>query len=117
MQFKPSALLAIAGSLLASSSLVAGQLVINTPAHVRQCIPTEVTWSGAPGLFFLVVLKDGEPIQEFGGLPADQYSFTWGTNVRAGTNVTLQLNNAAGEFASTAPFVIKHGPHNCTLVN
>ncbi|KAI9068169.1 hypothetical protein FKP32DRAFT_1587891 [Trametes sanguinea] len=32
MQFKPSALLAaIAGSWLASSSLVAGQLVINTP--------------------------------------------------------------------------------------
>ena len=31
MQFKPSALLAIAGTLLASSSLVAGQLVINTP--------------------------------------------------------------------------------------
>ncbi|OSC99259.1 hypothetical protein PYCCODRAFT_849996 [Trametes coccinea BRFM310] len=30
----------IVGSLLASSSLVAGQLVINTPAHVEQCIPT-----------------------------------------------------------------------------
>ncbi|KAL7284842.1 hypothetical protein ACG7TL_002155 [Trametes sanguinea] len=118
MQFKPSTLLAaIAGSLVASSSLVAGQLVINTPNDVAQCVPTLVTWSGAPGPFFLLVLEDGQPIQEFGGLPADEYSFEWGTNVRAGTQVTLQLNNAAGVFAETSPFVIQDGPDDCNLVN
>ncbi|CDO76316.1 hypothetical protein BN946_scf184751.g8 [Trametes cinnabarina] len=124
MQFKPSALLAaVVGTILASSTLVAGSLVINTPAHARQCIPTLITWEGDPGLFFLLtiiipqlVLKDGEPIQEYGGLPADQYNITWPTNVRAGTTVTLSLNNEAGEFAYTSPFTIKRGPDNCNPI-
>ncbi|OSC99269.1 hypothetical protein PYCCODRAFT_1438450 [Trametes coccinea BRFM310] len=56
MQFrKPSALLAaLVGCLFASSSLVASQLVIDTPDDAVQCVPTVVEWTGAPGLFTLV---------------------------------------------------------------
>ncbi|KAI9068168.1 hypothetical protein FKP32DRAFT_1562285, partial [Trametes sanguinea] len=55
------------------------------------------------------ILEGGQSIQGFSNLPADQDSFTWQTNVRAGTQVSLWLSDAAGDVAQSAPFVIKDG--------
>ncbi|KAJ3006342.1 hypothetical protein NUW54_g3973 [Trametes sanguinea] len=114
MQFKPPALLAaITGSLVASSSLsVAGQLVINTPDEAVQCVPTVIDWAGAPGMFMhysavALLIRSTPPVLCKGPFTLD--SFTWQTNVRAGTQVSLRLNDAAGDVAQSAPFVIKDG--------
>ncbi|KAL7284838.1 hypothetical protein ACG7TL_002151 [Trametes sanguinea] len=106
MQFrKPSALLAaLVGCLFASSSLVASQLVIDTPDDAVQRVPTVVEWTGAPGSS-----TTDSRFKEFGNLPADQDSFTWQTDVRAGTKVLLRLNDAAGDIAQSAGSVIQDG--------
>ncbi|KAI0651110.1 hypothetical protein C8Q79DRAFT_1004427 [Trametes meyenii] len=127
-------------AVAASSVFAADPLVLNTPANARQCIPTLITWSGGNGLFFLtpymefaepntsfltavsnicLVLSGIErtPIQEFGGLPADQHSFLWQTNVASGSLVSLDLaDDVGGELVQSGFFVIGDGPNNCTLV-
>ncbi|KAI0816828.1 hypothetical protein BC628DRAFT_1405362 [Trametes gibbosa] len=109
--------LAVAMVAIASSVLAQEPLTIDTPAVARQCEPTLITWHGGTGLFFLLVRENGEPIQEFGGLPADIHNFTWQTNVREGTLITFELADDAREDVTSAPFVIQYGPNNCTLVN
>ncbi|KAI0673181.1 hypothetical protein C8Q78DRAFT_990466 [Trametes maxima] len=106
-------------AIVASSVSAADPLVLNTPADAHQCIPTLITWSGGNGLFFLRVLSGIErnPIQEFGGLPADQHSFLWQTNVASGSLVSLDLaDDVGGELVQSGFFVIGDGPSNCTLV-
>ncbi|KAH9846733.1 hypothetical protein C2E23DRAFT_851688 [Lenzites betulinus] len=68
-------------------------------------------------IYAFSVLVDGQPIQEFGGLPAETHNLTWPTNVREYTIVTLSLDDEAREEANSAPFVIQHGLENCTLAN
>ncbi|KAI0771286.1 hypothetical protein BD413DRAFT_613369 [Trametes elegans] len=109
---------AIAG--LAVSAFGAKPLTINTPAVAQQCVPTNITWNGGSGLFFLLgpcsLLNDGHPLQEFGGLPADQRFFVWETNIPAGIIVNFNIADENGDSADSAPFVIQPGPSNCTLL-
>ncbi|EIW52083.1 uncharacterized protein TRAVEDRAFT_61417 [Trametes versicolor FP-101664 SS1] len=108
--------LAATAAALTASVFAQTPLTINTPAIARQCEHTLITWEGGSGLFFLVVLENGSPIQEFGGLPAGTQSFDWQTNVKKGTNVTLSISDEQRDTAESAPFIIRHGRNNCTVV-
>ncbi|KAL1948195.1 hypothetical protein VTO73DRAFT_12270 [Trametes versicolor] len=111
--------LAVTAAALTASAFAQTLLTINTPAVARQCENTLITWEGGSAVSSIIshpVLENGSPIQEFGGLPAGTQSFNWQTNVKKGTNVTLSISDEQRDTAESAPFIIRHGRNNCTVV-
>ncbi|KAI0365403.1 hypothetical protein BV20DRAFT_1056470 [Pilatotrama ljubarskyi] len=145
MSFK-TIILAVTTAAALVSSVLAASLEISTPAIAKQCEPTTVEFVGGAGPFLLVrvstivsssqgrvhywpfrlpvlvlvrvryrVQTDGQTIDQF-TIPAGATSFVWGTNVAAGTPVSLELVDSTGEVAQTAEFVIAPGADTCTVV-
>ncbi|KAI0672065.1 hypothetical protein C8Q78DRAFT_1024849 [Trametes maxima] len=97
-------------------SLATKILLINTPASAVQCVPTTITFSGGQEPFTLRITDsatNNQPITEtFTGLTGT--SFTWSTNVLAGTVAALKLTDSDGLTAFSAPFVVQNsGDTSC----
>jgi hypothetical protein len=101
--------------LVTTSLFVAGALAqaltINTPPDAVECEPTLLTWSGGTPPYFLSVTPgatpDGTALEDLG--QQNGTSFSWNTNIAAGTSVDLTLRDNTGAIAQSAPFTIQAG--------
>ncbi|KAI0634436.1 hypothetical protein C8Q77DRAFT_1073025 [Trametes polyzona] len=101
MRFAISCILAA----LATAALAVDPLVVDTPTESRQCETTHITWTGGVAPFrvrrkFDGISQDREQLQE--------HEFDWiVTNVPAGTVVTIEIDDAEGAVAESAPFTVQ----------
>ena len=67
--------------------------------------------------YFLAISPGGQPgvkpLQEYAGLTGT--SFTWSTNVSAGTSFQLSLTDSTGQTVQSAPVTIQAGPDSSCL--
>ncbi|RPD60069.1 hypothetical protein L226DRAFT_560454 [Lentinus tigrinus ALCF2SS1-7] len=110
----------LSAPLVAVALLAAGasaQFQINTPNPPTQCVPTQFTWTGGTAPYFLVINPGGvtgaAALQQYSGLTGT--SFTWSTNITAGTSIGLALTDATGTTVQSAPVTIQSGPDNSCL--
>ncbi|EKM56361.1 uncharacterized protein PHACADRAFT_253429 [Phanerochaete carnosa HHB-10118-sp] len=97
-------------TVFASAGLVAAQFQINTPDNLIECVPSLITWINGDSPFTLVIHEpdaNGHIIQEFSDLTSR--SFTWSTDVSAGTTVGFSLRDRSGAEAQSAPVTILAG--------
>ncbi|KAI0649678.1 hypothetical protein C8Q79DRAFT_339199 [Trametes meyenii] len=92
-----------------------------TPFFTKQCEITLIEWTGGIAPYGLVIVRDGEVIEQFSNIPAAPVNFVegifpWGTNVAAGTEVRMLVSDSTGAVAPTGLFTIMPGVNNCTLV-
>ncbi|OJT04607.1 hypothetical protein TRAPUB_4672 [Trametes pubescens] len=96
---------------LSMFAFAAGPFVLNTPYVFGILVPEPLLTI----LFRLYSLdrildgRTGEDIKQFAGLSGQPESFTWSTNIAAGTEVTLSILDEERDTAETAPFIIRHG--------
>ncbi|KAI0719270.1 hypothetical protein C8T65DRAFT_693277 [Cerioporus squamosus] len=109
---------------------------INTPNPPTQCVPTQFTWSGgtpqmceadvqfpssAPYFLALTPSSSINPGGQTGAAALQQYSgltgtsFTWSSNISAGTSIGLSLTDSTGATALSAPVTILSGPDSSCL--
>ncbi|KAI0372419.1 hypothetical protein BV20DRAFT_69990 [Pilatotrama ljubarskyi] len=88
-------------------------LTIDTPSNVKQCSTTTFTWSGGQSPYYLVLRRNGVPLESFGTFGTN--SLVWQVDVTTGSQMQLLLTDAASGVAQSAPFRIAPGFNNCTL--
>ncbi|KAI0356776.1 hypothetical protein OH77DRAFT_1588693 [Trametes cingulata] len=108
-----SALYIVIASLAASSFAVA-PLVINTPAEVVQCQPTEITWEGGVAPYDLVItdvsLAESETTFALIG-----HSFRWPTDLPGRTLVDFAISDGSGQTATSALVLIQESADSSCL--
>ncbi|KAI0342857.1 hypothetical protein BDW22DRAFT_159199 [Trametopsis cervina] len=84
------------------------QFMINTPNAPTQCVPTQISWSGGTGPFFLSINTNdanGAPEQTYDNLAASP--FVWQVNITGGTQHGLALTDRSnGAKALSGVFTI-----------
>ncbi|KAK0193764.1 hypothetical protein F5146DRAFT_998294 [Armillaria mellea] len=104
--FSLSAVCALVGSALAQ-----GDLTINTPAGLTQCLPTLLSWTGGTGPYFLTVTSgtdpNGNPIANLGEQSGT--SFTWTVTFPQGTGLVFNIRDQTGAVKQTAPVTVQTG--------
>ncbi|EHS62694.1 uncharacterized protein PGTG_21201, partial [Puccinia graminis f. sp. tritici CRL 75-36-700-3] len=74
--------------------------VLNTPSSVVQCLPTLLTFHGGTPPYTLTAIPAGQvgalPLADLG--PQTGESYTWVTNLAAGTATTLQIRDSKGNI-------------------
>ncbi|KAK0500489.1 hypothetical protein EDD18DRAFT_1102588 [Armillaria luteobubalina] len=104
--FSLSAVCALVGSVLAQ-----GDLTINTPSGLTQCLPTLLSWSGGTGPYFLTVTSgtdpNGNPIANLGEQSGT--SFTWTVTFPQGTGLVFNIRDQTGSVKQTAPVTVQTG--------
>ncbi|KAI0635911.1 hypothetical protein C8Q77DRAFT_1100354 [Trametes polyzona] len=89
------------------------QFQIFTPRPPTQCIPTQLNWQGGTR----AIVPGGQPqaaaLQQYANLQGT--SFTWATNISAGTSINFALTDQTGATAQTAPVDIQPGPDSSCL--
>ncbi|KAI0671720.1 hypothetical protein C8Q78DRAFT_991290 [Trametes maxima] len=107
----------IVSAALLVAAVSAQDFQINTPNPPTQCIPVQLTWTGGQAPFFLAIKPGGQPsasaLQQYSGLTTN--SFTWSTNITAGTSIGFTLTDSAGNQAQSAAVTIQSGPDNSCL--
>ncbi|KAI0775221.1 hypothetical protein BD413DRAFT_296530 [Trametes elegans] len=124
---------------LFAAAVSAQDFQINTPNPPTQCVPVQITWSNGQPPFFLVsfacdasvktpnetghcssnfsIKPGGQPtaaaLQQYTGLTGN--SFTWSSNITAGTSVGFTLTDAQGNVAQSAAVTIQDGPDSSCL--
>ncbi|PBK75634.1 hypothetical protein ARMSODRAFT_970239 [Armillaria solidipes] len=104
--FSFSAVFALVGSALAQ-----GDLTINTPAGLTQCLPTLLSWSGGTGPYFLTITAgtdpNGNPVADLGQQSGT--SFTWTVTFPQGTGLVFNIRDQTGAVKQTAPVTVQTG--------
>ncbi|PBL03641.1 hypothetical protein ARMGADRAFT_1022265 [Armillaria gallica] len=104
--FSVSAVFALVGSALAQ-----GDLTINTPSGLTQCLPTLLSWTGGTGPYFLTVTAgtdpNGNPIADLGEQTGT--SFTWTVTFPQGTGLVFNIRDQTGAVKQTAPVTVQTG--------
>ncbi|KAK0235888.1 hypothetical protein EDD85DRAFT_1009501 [Armillaria nabsnona] len=104
--FSVSAVFALVGSALAQ-----GDLTINTPSGLTQCLPTLLSWTGGTGPYFLTVTAgtdpNGNPIADLGEQTGT--SFTWDVTFPQGTGLVFNIRDQTGAVKQTAPVTVQTG--------
>ncbi|KAF7986487.1 hypothetical protein HWV62_31291 [Athelia sp. TMB] len=94
---------------LAAAAAAQSTLTIATPANVVECEPTLLSWSG--GTRKSPILPGNQPsaaaLESLGTQTGTSY--TWSTNLAAGTSIGLTLRDSTGATASSAPVTIQPG--------
>ncbi|KAI0749306.1 hypothetical protein C8Q80DRAFT_1161231 [Daedaleopsis nitida] len=117
----------LSASIITAALLVVGvsaqDFTINTPNPPTQCVPTQFHWTGGTCELFLYsentqnISPGGVPgataFQQYTGLTGT--SFTWSTNLTAGTSFGLTLTDANGQVAQSAPVSVQSGPDSSCL--
>jgi len=103
---------AIASFVLAGAKA----LSVSTPENVAQCGDTHITISGATGQYHVSVVPSVDPCShdalfESSALTGDSY--TWKTNLPAGTQAMIVVDDDAGNEAWSAPFTVGGGDASC----
>jgi len=101
--------LAVASSAVAQGS---APFMINTPTPPPiECVPTQITWTsgGAPPFFLIISEPDanGPPTQQYPNLSGN--SFTWLTNITAGTSIGFTLRDNNGVSEQTSSVIVQQG--------
>jgi hypothetical protein len=91
-------------------------LVVSTPGTAVQCTDTQITVSGATGQYYISVVPADDPcahdaLFESDALTGD--SFTWKTNLPAGTQAVIVVDDDAGNEAWSGTFTIGAGDASC----
>jgi len=99
---------------LATLKAVHADLTVATPVGVTQCQPTLISWTvtaGTSGPFSASVIPGGQasaaPLENFP--TTSDTSFTWTVDIPAGTSITIQVRDAAGQLHYSAPVTILAG--------
>ncbi|TFK27139.1 hypothetical protein FA15DRAFT_666633 [Coprinopsis marcescibilis] len=107
-RFAPLAVLAYAAAVFAQS----GDITIDTPSGVIVCRPTQFTFSGGEGPWFLTAHPEGQPAApptiDFGLVT--ESPFRWTANITQGTRLFLRLVDQTGDNGESGPFGIGDGP-------
>jgi len=79
-------------------AVLAQNLMVNSPANVVQCEPTQLTWTGGSPPYYLSLIPAGQPsapaIKEF---PTQQgNSYTWMVDLQQGTSFTIEVKDSTG---------------------
>ncbi|KAI9060661.1 hypothetical protein FKP32DRAFT_1605457 [Trametes sanguinea] len=111
---------ALASAALLAVAVSAQQFTINTPTFSSSqpssnpptvCVPVQLTWSGGTPPYFLTIFPGGHPeepaLQQYPNLQGT--SFTWSTNITAGTLVGFQLTDHNGQIAQSSSVQIMSG--------
>jgi hypothetical protein len=101
-----------------ASFILAGvkALEVSTPYDVVQCGDTQFTISGATGQYHVSVVPAVDPCESDALFESDALtgdSYTWKTNLPAGTQVMVVVDDDAGNEAWSAPFMIGAGDASC----
>ncbi|KAI0356780.1 hypothetical protein OH77DRAFT_1422994, partial [Trametes cingulata] len=111
--------LILAATTVGTSALVVSSLFINTPAVVKQCETTTLTWGGGVGPFSLVsIIKPaggGVPVEGIEPIPADFHSFPWPTDFPAGSKIVFIITDSTGASAQSAAVTVQPGSKDCEL--
>ncbi|KAJ6508034.1 hypothetical protein C8R47DRAFT_966399 [Mycena vitilis] len=108
-------------ALFAASSLnaVAADFSVATPTNVTQCKPVQFTWEATKGPYNLIIVKSAEPcgavMQELGDHPNP--SMTWTTNLTAGVDYTLSVEDANGDEGWSEAMTVLAGTDTSCLNN
>ncbi|KAI0649132.1 hypothetical protein C8Q79DRAFT_1041602 [Trametes meyenii] len=113
----------IVSAALLVAAVSAQDFQINTPNPPTQCVPVQLSWTGGQAPFFLALIAvcsikpGGQPsasaLQQYSGLTTN--SFTWSTNITAGTSIGFTLTDSAGNQAQSAAVTIQSGPDSSCL--
>ncbi|CAE6423901.1 unnamed protein product [Rhizoctonia solani] len=91
---------------------------INTPAAVVQCQPALITWNASHMPVWISVIPGGmpgaPPLKDMGKLNGT--SMTWVVDMPSGTSITMQLRDAVGALAYSAPVTIQ-GSSNSSCIH
>ncbi|OSD06555.1 hypothetical protein PYCCODRAFT_945619 [Trametes coccinea BRFM310] len=110
---------ALASAALLAVAVSAQQFTINTPNPPTVCVPVQLTWSGGtripllPGNIFPGGHPEEQALQQYPNLEGT--SFTWSTNITAGTLVGFQLTDHNGQIAQSSSVQIMSGPDTSCL--
>ncbi|THH30027.1 hypothetical protein EUX98_g4179 [Antrodiella citrinella] len=85
-------------------------LGLSQPAQLVQCQPVTLTWNKATAPYDLVVVPSSDPCNTVLvdlGANHTTTSYTWNTNVKAGTQVDISLLDADGKEGWTGSITVK----------
>ncbi|KAK0450167.1 hypothetical protein EV421DRAFT_1779167 [Armillaria borealis] len=100
--FSLSAVFALVGSALAQ-----GDLTINTPSGLTECLPTLLSWSGGTGIVTAGTDPNGNPVANLGQQSGT--SFTWTVTFPQGTGLVFNIRDQTGAVKQTAPVTVQTG--------
>ncbi|KAK0204773.1 hypothetical protein DFS33DRAFT_1273809 [Desarmillaria ectypa] len=104
--FSLSAVFALVGSALAQ-----GDLTINTPSGLTQCLPALLSWNGGTGPYFLTVTSGTDPngnsLANLGEQSGN--SLTWTVTFPQGTALVFNIRDQTGAVKQTAPVTVQTG--------
>ncbi|KAF8520518.1 hypothetical protein JB92DRAFT_3111729 [Gautieria morchelliformis] len=97
--------------LLVAAAGVLAQPMINTPASITECQPTQLGFSGGQPPYFLSILPGGQvgaaPIENLGTQSGT--SLTWNADIASGTSITFQIKDSTGATAFSAIVTVQAG--------
>ncbi|KAG9314882.1 hypothetical protein JVU11DRAFT_3984 [Chiua virens] len=92
-------------------------LTVNTPGNVVECQPTQISWSGGTGPFYLSLEPAGQtsatPLMTFPTQNGNSY--TWTVNVATGTSFTIALKDSTGSQAFSDIVTVQGGSDTSCL--
>ncbi|KAK0469806.1 uncharacterized protein EV420DRAFT_1496666 [Desarmillaria tabescens] len=111
--FSLSAVFALIGSALAQ-----GDLTINTPSGLTQCLPTLLSWTGGTGMIIFVLGgrrltitsgtdPNGNALANLGEQSGT--SLTWTVTFPQGTALVFNVRDQTGAVKQTAPVTVQTG--------
>ncbi|KZP23822.1 hypothetical protein FIBSPDRAFT_1042667, partial [Athelia psychrophila] len=93
------------------ASALGQALTINTPSNVVECEPTLLNWTGGVPPYFLSIQPGNQPsaaaLESLGTQTGNSY--TWSTDIAAGTSIGLSIRDSTGATAQSAAFTINAG--------
>jgi len=104
-------------ALVLFSAVLAQNLTVNTPPSVVQCQPTQLSWSGGTGPYFLSFIPAGQPsapaIKQFPTQTGN--TFTWVADLAAGTSFTISLKDSNGAQQFSDIVTVQSGPDSSCI--
>ncbi|KAH7930188.1 hypothetical protein BV22DRAFT_1028703 [Leucogyrophana mollusca] len=98
-------------------AVLAQQLTVNTPPNVVECEPTQFTWSGGVGPYYLSLTPGGQsmasPIKQFPTQTGTSY--TWLVDLQANTIFNIDLKDSTGATAFSSIVTIEAGSSTSCL--
>lgn len=101
---------------VATATLAAAQLRIETPTNLVVCQPALLTWAGGEQPYYVSVIPGGQPsaasLKDFPQTSSTQQ--TWNVDLPAGQEVSLRITDATGTINYSEKVTIREGSNtNC----